>query len=102
MPGYKRPFDKGTLFVKFEVIFPPSNWLPKSQLSSLEALLPPRQAVSTSGHVEEVVLSDVDHTRQKKQDDMMDEDEQQGGPQVWMKIYCRFNVPINKNRHNST
>jgi hypothetical protein len=84
MPGYKRPFDKGTLFCKFEVTFPEPNWIPKSQLPALEALLPARQPVSKpSGHVEEVVLSDVDQSRQKRSDDAMDEDEGQGGgPQV--------------------
>jgi hypothetical protein len=98
MPGYKRPYDKGTLFCKFEVTFPPPNWISKSQFPALEALLPPRQVVQTpAGHVEEVVLSDVDHTRQKRQEDAMDEDEGQGGgPQVLNLVYCRFNVPINK------
>ena len=85
MPGYKRPFDKGTLYCKFEVIFPAPNWIPKSQFPALEALLPARQVVPTpTGHVEEVVLSDVDHTKQQRQEDAMDEDEGHGGgPQVF-------------------
>ncbi len=84
---YKRPFDKGTLYVKFEVIFPPSNWLDKSKIPTLESLLPPRQPLRTipaDAHVEEVVLSEVDPNRRERGDEMDEDDEhgQGGGPQV--------------------
>lgn len=84
MPGYKRPFDKGTMYVKFDVIFPPQNWLDRSKIPQLEAILPARAAlpaIPSDAHVEEVVLSEVDPNRR---DSEMDEDERRGDgePQV--------------------
>jgi DnaJ family protein A protein 2 len=86
---YKRPFDKGTLYVKFDVKFPTANWLDLSKISQLETLLPPRTPIATipaGSQVEEVVLSDVDPAKQKRQqeEDQMEEDEagQGGGPNV--------------------
>ena len=32
MPTYKRPFDKGNLYVKFEIEFPENNFLPLDKL----------------------------------------------------------------------
>ncbi|KAI1318306.1 hypothetical protein EDD11_006819 [Mortierella claussenii] len=42
MPHYKRPIDKGDLYITFEVEFPKDNWATASSLKSLEALLPNR------------------------------------------------------------
>ena len=74
------------MHVTFEVVFPPPNWTDKTQLALLESVLPKRSALPALGrdvHVEEVVLSDVDTSRQqqRQQGDQMEEDEQ-GGPQV--------------------
>ena len=73
--------------MKFDVIFPPNNWLDKSKIPNLEALLPPRTplaAVAAGAHVEEVVLSEVDPNRKDRGNDEMDEDEDGHGhgPQV--------------------
>ncbi|KAG0037830.1 hypothetical protein BGZ83_003298, partial [Gryganskiella cystojenkinii] len=42
MPHFKRPIDKGDLFITFEVEFPADNWATASSMKSLEALLPSR------------------------------------------------------------
>ncbi|KAF9946475.1 hypothetical protein BGZ72_000292 [Mortierella alpina] len=42
MPHFKRPIDKGDLFITFEVEFPKDNWAAAGSLKSLEALLPAR------------------------------------------------------------
>ncbi|RUS21939.1 DnaJ C terminal domain-containing protein, partial [Endogone sp. FLAS-F59071] len=42
MPIYKRPIDKGDLFIKFEVEFPKSMWTTPQQIAVLEAVLPPK------------------------------------------------------------
>ncbi|KAJ3052699.1 Type I HSP40 co-chaperone, partial [Quaeritorhiza haematococci] len=68
MPAYKRPFDKGNMYVKFEIIFPPPHWAEVSQLAELEKVLPPRQALPPheGSEVEEVVLSEVDPMHQRR------------------------------------
>jgi len=85
MPRYKSPFDKGTLYVKFEVEFPKANWVDNSKLQLLETILPQRQPVDTpmDGHVEEVVLSEVDaHKQARSQAQHSQEEEEGAGPQV--------------------
>jgi DnaJ family protein A protein 2 len=42
MPEYRRPFDKGDLFIKFTVQFPESGYMSVEQIKALESLLPPR------------------------------------------------------------
>ncbi|KAJ3401343.1 Type I HSP40 co-chaperone, partial [Chytriomyces hyalinus] len=81
MPEYKRPYDKGNLYIKFEIEFPKPNWVSEDKLKLLENILPPRPALpSTKGkEVEEVVLSAVDPMQQSRsngEDD--DEDEEHG------------------------
>ena len=88
MPGYKRPFDKGALFITFEVIFPPPNWTADaSHFQLLEKLLPPRQQLqmpsSDKMEVDDVVLSNVDPTyRSGSANHAMDEDDERSGPSV--------------------
>lgn len=33
MPHYRNPFDKGDLYVKFEVQFPENNWISPEKLA---------------------------------------------------------------------
>lgn len=54
MPIYKRPIDKGDLFIKFDVEFPKSMWTTPQQIAALEAVLPPR----TSGEMTEPEIID--------------------------------------------
>jgi len=60
MPIYRNPFEKGNLFIKFEITFPPNNFIDEPKLKALEKLLPAREKVEipTGEHVEEVTLSD--------------------------------------------
>ncbi|CAG8546978.1 30005_t:CDS:2 [Racocetra persica] len=65
MPHYKRPFDKGNLYVKFNVEFPPSLWIDPEQLKKLEEFLPTRTEEDPSTRPEisdEVHLTDGDFT----------------------------------------
>lgn len=87
MHRYKRPFDKGNLYVTFEIAFPESGWTDSSNISKLEKILPPRKAlVLGAGEAEDVVLTEVDPRQQRQQEDDQydDEDErgQAGGPGV--------------------
>jgi DnaJ family protein A protein 2 len=68
MPQHKRPFDKGSLFVKFDVQFPPSNWANPTQLKLLETILPPRPAIADfkGKIVDQVVLSSLNAYQQQK------------------------------------
>lgn len=62
MPIYRNPFEKGNLFIKFEVTFPPKNFANEKQLKLLEKLLPARQKVDLpeGEHVEEVNMMEYD------------------------------------------
>lgn len=61
MPKYKDPFEKGKLFIKFKVVFPPANFASPAQLDALEKLLPPRAPQPmTEGDVEEKPLEEFD------------------------------------------
>lgn len=42
MPQYKNPFEKGNLYIKFEVKFPDNNFASEETLKLLESLLPSR------------------------------------------------------------
>uniref|UniRef100_A0A9J7Y122 DnaJ homolog subfamily A member 2 n=1 Tax=Cyprinus carpio carpio TaxID=630221 RepID=A0A9J7Y122_CYPCA len=59
MPQYRNPFEKGDLFIKFDVQFPENNWLSPEKLSELEDLLPTRADPPViSGDAEEVELQE--------------------------------------------
>ncbi|KAL1498347.1 hypothetical protein ABEB36_009160 [Hypothenemus hampei] len=62
MPIYKNPFEKGDLYIAFQIKFPERHFAPESTLLSLEKLLPARPTfVAPEGeHVEEVDLVDYD------------------------------------------
>jgi DnaJ family protein A protein 2 len=89
MPAYRRPFDKGTLFVQFDVEFPTSFWTSPEKVAQLEAILPPRKPSSPrlTSSAEEVNLTTLDATQQNRaggsrrssEDDMDTEEER---PQV--------------------
>lgn len=89
MPTYRMPFEKGNLYVKFEVTFPPDDFISESDVKSLEALLPARRphTVPVGDHVEEVDLVDFDASRQSGagsrreayHEDDSDDDNETGG-----------------------
>lgn len=56
MPIHKNPFEKGDLYVRFEIEFPEKYSLTPDNIKQLEALLPPRPAfvMPVGEHVEEV------------------------------------------------
>ncbi|XP_038220589.1 dnaJ homolog subfamily A member 2-like [Zerene cesonia] len=60
MPQYKNPFEKGNLYIKFDVTFPENNFATEEQLKQIETVLPPRAAfvMPTGEDVEEVNLMD--------------------------------------------
>ena len=69
--------------IQFEIIFPQSGWCDETSLNTLRSLLPsPAPLPKPTGEVEEVVLGDVDNSRQQQRDAMHDDEEQEGGPQV--------------------
>lgn len=67
MPQYKNPFEKGNLYVKFEIQFPDNNFATEEQMKMLERFLPPKpEFVMPSGeHVEEVDLHEYDRNTQR-------------------------------------
>jgi len=100
MPRYRSPFEKGELYIKFDVTFPPSHFAVKENIEKIEALLPARPTfVQPEGdQVEEVDLHDYDANDRRGGDgghsssgaggsgnnayDSDEEDGGQGGPGV--------------------
>jgi DnaJ family protein A protein 2 len=66
MPRYRNPFEKGNLYVKFDVTFPDNHFAAEPQIQALEALLPPRPhfVKPTGENVEEVDFQDFDPSSQ--------------------------------------
>ncbi|XP_018333900.1 dnaJ homolog subfamily A member 2 [Agrilus planipennis] len=62
MPQYKNPFEKGNLYVTFDITFPSNHFANERQLKVLESILPPRPqfTMPVGEHVEEVDLHDYD------------------------------------------
>jgi DnaJ family protein A protein 2 len=79
---YKRPFDKGALYITFEIIFPIASQLTPDKMQMLEAALPARPALPKMNDPEEVVLTTVDPARQSHQHSMEEDEEQQQQPGV--------------------
>ncbi|XP_064610449.1 dnaJ homolog subfamily A member 2-like [Liolophura sinensis] len=87
MPKYRNPFEKGNLYVKFEITFPESGFASAEAMKALEKLLPPRPKVELpmGEHVEEVTLSDYDgHANDGGRREAYDEDDDDDhhGPRV--------------------
>jgi len=68
MPIHKRPYEKGNLYIKFDVEFPEPGSFSKAQLKTLESVLPPRNPApkvkKNAENVEEVVLQNVTEEHQ--------------------------------------
>ncbi|GBN83757.1 Mitochondrial protein import protein MAS5, partial [Araneus ventricosus] len=62
MPVYKNPFERGNLYIKFNVTFPDNHFTDVNNLKILERFLPPRPVFEMPTHenVEEVDLHDYD------------------------------------------
>lgn len=86
MPTYRSPFDKGNLFVKFEVEFPSTSWYNDEKAQMLKKVLPStkQEKIPSNAIVDECVMSSIDPNAKTQQDrsDMYDDDDERGGPQV--------------------
>jgi len=85
MPQYRNPFEKGDLYMKFEVQFPDNNWINPEKLVELEDLLPARaEHPIISADVEEVELSDFDRAQGAgsgaRREAYNDSSDEEGGP----------------------
>ncbi|KAI8847734.1 hypothetical protein BC829DRAFT_490540 [Chytridium lagenaria] len=86
MPAYKRPYDKGNLYIKFDIEFPPPNFARPETLRMLETILPPRaNNPQVTADMEEVVLTTPDPMQQSRasyNQDGPDDDDEGGAPNV--------------------
>ncbi|XP_003387983.1 PREDICTED: dnaJ homolog subfamily A member 1-like [Amphimedon queenslandica] len=76
MPQYRNPFNKGRLIIRFNVRFPPNNFLTRDGMSKLRELLPQdsEEMITSHDDYEEVQLEDIDpeaelHRRKYMMDD---------------------------------
>jgi DnaJ family protein A protein 1 len=60
MPVYGRSISKGSLFIKFNVVFPPNEFVTMEAIEKLKALLPPADEPIIPDDIEEYVLDDID------------------------------------------
>lgn len=72
MPISGSPFEKGRIYVKFDVEFPDEGSMGPDQMKLLEKVLPPRTPVQLDGNEEDVELMSFDP-------EQMREDARQGG-----------------------
>jgi len=86
MPKHKSPFEKGNLYLHFNVEFPKAGSLKDPQLQQLEKILPSRRpAPKQTEDMEEVTLAKVSTQDQKSRSDGRrragsdDEEEEEGG-----------------------
>jgi DnaJ family protein A protein 2 len=65
MPIYRNPFEKGILYIKFDVKFPENNVFSEDTIKKLEALLPakPKVDIPVGEHVEEVSMVELSQTK---------------------------------------
>uniref|UniRef100_A0A3P9JG71 DnaJ homolog subfamily A member 2 n=1 Tax=Oryzias latipes TaxID=8090 RepID=A0A3P9JG71_ORYLA len=90
MPQYRNPFEKGDLYVKFDVQFPDNNWISPEKLTELEDMLPSRpEPPIITGDTEEVDLQDYDVSqsstsggRREAYNDSSDDESSHHGPGV--------------------
>lgn len=88
MPTYKRPDNRGDLYIEFDVEFPADNFASGSELSNLESILPKRRKqVAKQEIIDECNLIDATmdsfgastHSRNAYDEDDSEDDEGQGG-----------------------
>lgn len=90
MPQYRNPFEKGDLYIKFDVQFPENNWISAEKLNELECLLPARaENPVIAADAEEVDLINFDKSqgsgggsRREAYNDSSDEEGGHHGPGV--------------------
>uniref|UniRef100_A0A673GAV4 DnaJ homolog subfamily A member 2-like n=1 Tax=Sinocyclocheilus rhinocerous TaxID=307959 RepID=A0A673GAV4_9TELE len=85
MPQYRNPFEKGDLYIKFDVKFPENGWISTEKLTELEDLLPSRTEVPViSADAEEVDLQDFDISQGSsgghRREAYNDSSDEEGGP----------------------
>jgi len=97
MPTHKKPFEKGSLYIQFNIEFPKPGFLTEKQIPQLEAILGPRRAPPKQvAEMEEVVLGKVsvqDQRKQKQQQQRntpmsMDEDDENGHSGGGQRVQC--------------
>ncbi|GAB1609419.1 dnaJ homolog subfamily A member 2-like [Argonauta hians] len=91
MPIYRNPFEKGDLYITFDIEFPPNNFLEMPRITELQEILPSQAKEDIpmeSETVEEVNLDEYDSSMRKSahRSEAYDEDEEgpggRGGPQM--------------------
>ncbi|KAL2093539.1 hypothetical protein ACEWY4_010851 [Coilia grayii] len=85
MPHYRNPFEKGDLFIKFDVQFPENGWISPEKLMELEDLLPEREKdENITADAEEAELEDYDPGQSScgghRREAYNDSSDEEGGP----------------------
>ena len=86
MPSY-RHHDCGTLYVQFDIEFPPSNWVDKEVIMSLENILPsrPELQIPQDAMTDDVELTTMNDEQQRSASNHMtngEEEDEGHGPSV--------------------
>jgi len=89
MPQYKRPFDKGNLYIHFTVEFPKPGFFNDKQFKQLEDLLPPRRALpKETPEMEQVELKRITENQQRKPGQRNESYDEDDGPQGNRGVQC--------------
>uniref|UniRef100_R4FNQ3 Putative dnaj c chaperone protein n=1 Tax=Rhodnius prolixus TaxID=13249 RepID=R4FNQ3_RHOPR len=63
MPLRRNPFDKGNLYIKFKVVFPPNHFTTEEKLKEIESALPTRPVTVIPAGAEECDLNEYEEER---------------------------------------
>ena len=96
MPIHRNPFEKGNLYIKFDVEFPENQFAPATQLAALEKILPARPPAPVvdlnDENVSEVDLHDYDISQERNgargSQDAYDSDDESRGPPGGPGVQC--------------
>lgn len=90
MPTHRRPFDKGNLYIKFNVEFPKS--INPSQVAQLEQIIGAKKpAVKVNDEMEEVLLTKYNENEQRnsrRTSQQQDDDEDEEGHGGAQRVQC--------------
>lgn len=78
MPMHRNPFERGNLFIKFNVLFPTTIDHDEDEMKKMEALLPPRPQMMIVDDDETIHMTLHDHIASANTYDQEGEDEEQG------------------------
>jgi len=89
MPTHKRPFEKGNLYIHFNIEFPKPNLFTPNQLDQLEKILPPRRPLpKVTEEMEQMELKPFSEKKGGRRTETYDDEEDDDGHPRGQRVQC--------------